>query len=343
MTSYLRIARIWWQALRYHFVPPTIFPTVTGALIWWSGGQSVDITAYVLILLTMTLHHVVLNMTDDYFDYRQAVDQHRPDGHNPYAGGSGVLTSGLMKPGAMVKAIITGYLMTIGVGLYLVGREGWPVLWFGVIGIFSSLFYTAPPIRYSHRGLGEIGLLLNFGPVIGLGSYYVQAHTLTWNAFWGTLPCGLMLFAMIVLNEIPDADSDRRAGKRTLVVRFGNSVALRLYGIAWLATYGGVITGVLLDYMPVTTLLVLAGLPYTAGSYWVAFRALADNRPIGSANRLMMKSYNFSGAFLIIGYSIDGIINIAGIYSFIWIFAGWLAVYLPAVLLPPAVPPGQGK
>jgi ABC-type dipeptide/oligopeptide/nickel transport system permease component len=93
-------------------------------------------------------------------------------------------------------------MIAIGIGLYLGIMRGFLVILLLVFGFFCAFFYTAPPIRFGYRGLGEIAQLLCFGPAIGLGAYYVQAQRISWEAFWGTLPFGIMLFSMITINEI---------------------------------------------------------------------------------------------------------------------------------------------
>ena len=122
-------------------------------------------------------------MTDDYFDYKHSVDKLKPGEKNPYTGGSGTLSSGLLKPKSMFKAFTLGYLVTVVIGVYLTLMRGLPVLAFGLIGVFCAVFYTAPPISFGHHGLGEVAMLASFGPVIGLGAFYVQAQTLTLEAF----------------------------------------------------------------------------------------------------------------------------------------------------------------
>ena len=94
--------------------------------------------------------------------------------------------------------------------IFLVMMRGPLIILFLVFGFFCAFFYTAPPIQFGYRGLGEIAQLLCFGPGIGLGAYYVQAQRLSWEAFWGTLPFGIMLFSMITINEIPDYLEDRK-------------------------------------------------------------------------------------------------------------------------------------
>ena len=204
-------AKVWWLAIRYHFVPPSIFPAVLGALVSWATNMGFTTLFFLLVLGAIIINHIALNMTDDYYDFKHNVDSLKPGEKNPYTGGSGVLSSGLLSPKSMFKAFTLCYLFTIAVGIYLTLTGGLPILAFGLIGVFCAVFYTAPPVSFGHHGLGELAMLVNFGPVIGLGAFYVQARTLTLQAFLSTLPLGIMLFSMIAINEIPDVEEDRAA------------------------------------------------------------------------------------------------------------------------------------
>ena len=103
----------WWKALRYHFVPPSIFPATVGALVAWVVNHSFLPFYFLLVMIGVVVNHIALNMADDYFDYKHAVDKLKPEEKNPYSGGSGTLSSGLIKPPAMLKAFTIGFFITI--------------------------------------------------------------------------------------------------------------------------------------------------------------------------------------------------------------------------------------
>ena len=138
----------------------------------------------------------------------------------------------------MRNVFITFYLIAIGIGVFLGVMRGTFILLLLAIGFFCAYFYTAPPIRFGYRGLGEMAQLLCFGPGIGIGAYYVQTQRISWEAFWGTLPFGIMLFSMITINEIPDYDEDRKGGKLNLVARFGREAGVWLFILSLLSAYG---------------------------------------------------------------------------------------------------------
>ena len=103
MISQTSRAKVWWHAIRYHFVTPSIFPAVLGGLVSWANGEFY-LWLFILVLIVIIINHIGLNMTDDYFDYKHAVDKQKSSEKNPYTGGSGVLSSGIIKPKKMLLA-----------------------------------------------------------------------------------------------------------------------------------------------------------------------------------------------------------------------------------------------
>ena len=324
--------KVWLRAFRYHFVPPSMFPAAIGALVSWAVDQTFSLWFFFLVMLGVSVNHIALNMTDDYFDFKHAVDQLKPGAKNPYAGGSGLLTAGLIKPRAMFNVFVVMYCTVAAIGLYLGFLRGFLVLVFVSIGVFSSIFYTAPPIKFSHRGFGELGLLLNFGPIIGLGSYFVQSQQLSLEAFLATLPCGIMLFSMVVINEIPDLEDDKKAGKLTLVARYGNQAAIKLYAGSWAATYLVIILGVTARVLTPFALLALLALPLTHRSLKILLAHHYDPQRMVPANLAMIKSHSVTSILLISAYALEGLMNGSDGLQLIGLILVLLVFYLPAAL-----------
>lgn len=325
--------KVWLRAFRYHFVPPSMFPAAIGALVSWAVDHTFSLWFFFLVMLGVSLNHIALNMTDDYFDFKHAVDQLKPGAKNPYTGGSGLLTSGLIKPRAMFNAFVVMYCCVAAIGLYLGLVRGFLVLVFGSIGVFSSIFYTAPPIKFSHRGFGELGLLLNFGPIIGLGSYFVQAQQLSLEAFLATLPCGIMLFSMVVINEVPDLEDDKKAGKLTLVARYGTQAAIKLYVGSWAATYLVIIVGVASRVLTPFALFAFLALPLTYRSVSILLAHHNDPQLMVPANLAMIKSHSVTSILLIGAYALEGLVNGSDGLHLIGLIVVLLVFYLPAALV----------
>jgi 1,4-dihydroxy-2-naphthoate polyprenyltransferase len=332
MSKQPRAIQVWWQALRYHFVPPSIFPAVLGGLISWAHGEFYP-WYFLIVLVGVIINHVALNMTDDYFDYKHSVDQLKPGEKNPYTGGSGTLSNGSIKPKSMFKAFALCYLFVVAAGIYLTLTRGLPVLAFGLVGVFCAVFYTAPPISFSHHGLGELALILNFGPIIGLGAYYVQAQTVTLEAFLTTLPVGITLFSMIVINEIPDFEEDRRAGKLTLVARYGKKAGIKLYIASWIATYAVLVAAVACRLIPVFTLAAFVALPLVYRS--IRTLQVNYNNPMlmAPANLDMIKAHSIACFGIIAGYTVQGILNGADVTQLVFALTALAVAYAPVAFM----------
>ncbi|MDW7681440.1 MAG: prenyltransferase, partial [bacterium] len=229
--------RAWYQAFRYHFVPPSLLPAILGGVLAWAIEGVFQSWYFLIVVIGVSVNHIALNMTDDYYDFKNSVDLSGNGEENPYSGGSGTLTSGLIAPEKMFRAFMLGYGITILLGLYLTAMRGWVVFAIGAFGMGCAYFYTAPPIRYGYHGFGELSQLVNFSLTIGLGAYFVQAQSFSVEVVMAVLPLGFMMFSMITINEIPDEQQDREAGKMNLVVIFDARTAVWLYGISMAIGY----------------------------------------------------------------------------------------------------------
>ena len=322
---------IWWRALRYHFIPPSIFPATLGGVISWAINDEFSPWYFFLVLLGVVVNHMGVNMTDDYFDYKHSVDRLKPGEKNPYSGGSGLLSAGLIEPSKILLAFSLCYLATASIGFYLTLTRGLPILYFGLFGIFCSIFYTAEPIHFSHRGLGEIGLLINFGTTIGMGSYYVQSRALSLEPFLATLPLGIMLFSMIVINEIPDFEEDKLAGKLTLVARYGKRTGIRLYVLSWISTYSIILVGIVFRFLPIYTFLAFLSIPLVLTSVKILLRDYTDPVKMAPANLNMIKAHSVTSIGIILAYIMQGFINGSNIFNLLFIILVFSLTYFPAI------------
>jgi 1,4-dihydroxy-2-naphthoate octaprenyltransferase len=259
------------------------------------------------VVIGVTVHHFGLNMLDDVLDYLHAVDRAWGDEKNPYTGGSGVLTEGLLTVRELKWGVAVCYGLTVGIWLYLATLKGWPVFAIGAIGILSSIFYTVPPVKFAYRGFGELGLLVNFGPVLVLGSYYVQRQTLDIEPVILSLVPGFLMWSMIVINEIPDFEEDRLSGKMNLVARFGRKTGVVLYQAGLLCAFGTLVGSVLFGMAPLPVLLGLLALPTALNSVKILRENYLDRLKMIPANIAIIKVYMITGVALVAGYLIHAV------------------------------------
>ena len=303
------ILGIWVQALRLHYIPTSIFPALLGSVIAWAIFREFNFWYFILVIIGVTVHHMGLNMIDDVFDYLHSVDRFPGEEKNPYTGGSGVLTGGLLPTGQVLSASIFCYLIGIIITVYLTVMIGWPILIFAAIGIFSSVFYTMPPVRYGYRGFGELSLLINFGPVICLGAFYVQTRSIDCEPLIISLVPGFLMWSMIVINEIPDYEEDRQAGKLNLVARLGRKRGVILYVAGLVCAYATILLSASFGITSFSVLLGLLSLPVAYNSFRILNENYMDKVKMAPANLATIKVHALTLICLIIGYLAVGIMS----------------------------------
>jgi 1,4-dihydroxy-2-naphthoate octaprenyltransferase len=215
-----------------------------------------------LTLIGIVCINAGLNMSNDYFDHLYGNDEINRE-LTPFSGGSRTIQEGILSAKQVLAWSLFFFLVSIVIGLYLTLARGWVVLWLGVAGVFIAFFTSAPPFRlnYLGHGLGELATFIGSGPLIVVGSYYVQAQRVTWEALWASIPMGLLGAALIWINEFPDYKADKTAGKNTLVVLLGRPRAVWGYISLLVAVYVVVVVGVCLGFFPYAVLLVLLTMP----------------------------------------------------------------------------------
>ena len=267
-------------------------------------------------------------MTDDYYDYLHNVDVlKKEEQKHEYAGGSGVLVEGKISLNSMKIAFCCFYAITGIIGLYLFLELGYVILLFGLIGFFSSYYYTAPPISFGYRGFGELAIFLNLGPLITIGAYYLQAHNIPFNVIIMSLPIGFLVFSMIVFNEIPDFKTDLMAGKRTLVVLFGKKIGFILGVAAIVSAYITLILSVVLSYSTTITLITLSTVPLAYKAITLLKNSLHLEKSEGQLE--LIKTHNYVGMLLIISYTVQAFINGTNIGGGCIVIITSLVLYLP--------------
>jgi 1,4-dihydroxy-2-naphthoate polyprenyltransferase len=179
--------------------------------------------AFIAALLGAILIQVGTNLSNDYSDARRGADTEER------LGPMRVTAGGLVPP----KTVLLWTYLTFGAaalcGLYLVAVAGWELLVLGIFSILAGVLYTGGPRPYGYEGLGEVFVFLFFGLVAVAGSTFAQLESWPWEAFALAIPVGLLVTAILVVNNIRDMDTDRRAGKRTLAVRLGRERARMEY------------------------------------------------------------------------------------------------------------------
>jgi 1,4-dihydroxy-2-naphthoate octaprenyltransferase len=290
------------QILRAPFFTAVIIPTLVGASLAWQ--EHTFHAGYLLLtLLGIVSVNAGLNMSNDYFDHLSGNDENNPH-LTPFSGGSRVIQNGILAPRLVLAGSIAFYLVGIGIGIYLAWARGWALLWIGLLGVFFALFHNAPPFRlyYLAPGAGELAAGIGCGPLVVLGSYYVQTQRFGIEALWASIPMGLLVAAILYINEFPDEVADRRVGKKTLVVVLGRERAVWGYPALLAGVYLSLGIGVVAQVFPYPLLLALLPLPLAYRAVRGAFRHYDDVRALIPTNALTIQLHLVTGLLMCVGY-----------------------------------------
>jgi 1,4-dihydroxy-2-naphthoate octaprenyltransferase len=249
------------RTTRLPFLTATIIPVVLGILIAASHGYF-DLVAAALTVIGAAFVQLGLNVANDVFDTVQGADDANVT-PTKFSGGSRVIQYGLVSLRQMAGLATLFYVLAGLIGLVLLATHGSPALLvIGLVGFIVSIGYTAPPLKFVYRGLGEVAVALGFGPMMLLGAYVVQTGgALSWEPFVASIPVALLVALILYVNEIPDRRGDARVGKRTLPVRFSRNAVITGYNVAVVAAYVATVVGVVAGILPVPTLLILLTIP----------------------------------------------------------------------------------
>jgi 1,4-dihydroxy-2-naphthoate octaprenyltransferase len=210
------------MAARVRTLPAAIAPVLVGTALAIELDEF-HAGAFVAALLGAIFIQIGTNLSNDYSDARRGADTE--DRLGPVR----VTAGGLVPPRQVLVATYVTFGLAALCGVYLVAASGWELLVLGVLSIAAGVLYTGGPRPYGYEGLGEVFVFLFFGIVAVAGSAFAQLERWPWEAFALAVPVGLLAAAILVVNNIRDLDTDRRAGKRTLAVRMGRDRSRTLY------------------------------------------------------------------------------------------------------------------
>ena len=292
----------WVVIMRLPFLSATIMPILVGAAVAKFMGYAVDWSWLGLTLLGGSLLHIGTNTSNDYFDYLSGTDNLNYNYSNKgLNGGSRGIQMGLISPKGVRNLTIVVFALSVLVGIPLIQKAGMPVLWLGIIGFLSGLFYTAPPFRFSSRkGLGELLIGLNFGPLMVAGSTLVQTGQLLPEAFLAGVPLGFLIAAVVYINEFPDHDSDKATGKNTLIVVFGPEKARVGYVALVSGAFLSIVLLVLNGTFPSLILIALMASYFGFTSIQTLYKYYND-RLLEPANWGTIIMHSLTGVLLFVG------------------------------------------
>jgi 1,4-dihydroxy-2-naphthoate octaprenyltransferase len=250
----LGAVRLWLIAARPRTLPAAVSPVLVGTAL--AGSEDVfRPLAFAAALTGSVFIQIGTNLSNDYSDARRGADTE--DRLGPVR----VTAGGLMPPRKVLIGTYVAFGVAVAAGAYLAAVAGWELLAVGAASILAGVLYTGGPRPYGYEGLGELFVFLFFGVVAVTGSYFVQTEELRWEAFALAVPVGLLSAAILVVNNVRDIETDRRAGKRTLAVKLGRHRAVRLFAAMLALAFASPVAVWLLGGLSAWVLLALAPLP----------------------------------------------------------------------------------
>ena len=276
--------------VRYRFfLYAGLLPYLLGAAWAYAIAGAFDAAAFWSAFGGVVLAVIGVEAFNEYFDARMGTDRvFNPEDIPPVA--RAVFWIG--------TAAFAGALV---VGIYLTILVGWPILAFALLGGAAAIFYEAPPIRWSYRGLGELVIALSYGPWMVLGSLYLHTRALSWGAFAASLVPGLLIMSLAVVNAIPDYHQDLLVGKRNLVVRLGRAGGVALYLSLAAAALAVAAAGVPAGLFPVGCLATLLAFPLLVASAHRARGTYTRPRQFVPAVRSIVACYAAAVTLFVLG------------------------------------------
>ncbi len=210
--------KLWWLAARPKTLPAAAAPVIIGVAMA-QADHAMAVLPALAALFGAIMIQIGTNFANDYYDFVKGADT------TERTGPLRLTQAGLIAPVSMKRAAFFTFGLAMSAGTYLVWVGGWPIVIIGLLSILFGIIYTGGPFPLGYHGLGELFVLTFFGPVAVGGTYYVQTLTINNAVLVSGLAPGLISVAIIVVNNLRDIENDRKAGKKTLAVRFGRTFA----------------------------------------------------------------------------------------------------------------------
>lgn len=276
--------KTWFLETRPPFLLLSVVLAFLGTCIAWYDGYfylGYALLAFVGLLLC----HISVNVLNDYFDYRSGIDLETK--RTPFSGGSGVLPAGLLKPRQVLWLGLGSFLLAIPIGVYFIIVRGWLLMPLLLIAAVCIFLYT-PFVLKTRWPEWSPGLGLGALPVLGI--YFVQTADYTLPAVVACIPSGILVHNLLLLNEFPDVEADRKAGRKTLPIVMGKAGASKVYAVLTGVVYLWIIGAVVAGQMPAFCLLGLLTLPLAVKAIQGALKPQEMNKlvPAMASNVLVV-------------------------------------------------------
>ena len=301
--------RKWIVAIRAPFFTASAIPVLVGTALAWNRTGRFNWFKFILVLIGVPMFNAGTNLANDYYDHKTVNDEANVN-LTPFSGGSRVIQKGIVPPKQMLIGSFLFFGLGSVIGLYLNAvTPGNLILYLGIFGLLTGFFYTATPVLIGYRGIGELIVGLDLGVLAVIGAFYVQTQSLSWSAFWISLPIGFLVAAILYINQFPDYDADKAVNKKHLVVRLGKKKAVYGYYLLIAATYLVIAGSVLFKMVTPFALISLMTLPISLGAIKILRTNYDKITELIPAQAKTVQTHLFTGLLLSIGMVIGRVVS----------------------------------
>src|SRR5581483_2394778 len=251
--------KVWVKTSRPFTLMATLSPVLVGTAVAYYEG-AFQLVTFLVTLFSCLFLQIGTNYFNEYFDHRYGLD------HAGSLGAMTVIFRHEMTAGQVLAGGITSFVIATLLGIVLIFQVGPAIILFGLAGMVIAYFYSARPFKFASRGLGDILVYIAMGFLMTWGSYYVQIHHWSWQAFAASVPVGFLVTAILNMNNVRDYQDDQAVNKKTLPVRFGLKFGQRYHAVLLMGSYVA------------ATIFALSGiLPLYALAVWLTFPLAFSN------------------------------------------------------------------
>lgn len=246
---------VWLRVIRVRFLLASVIAVMTGLALNWSQNGSIEYFDALLTFAGVMALHASVDLLNDYWDFKRGIDTKTT--RTKMSGGTGVLPEGLLKPSSVYRAGVFFLVLGALIGSYFVITYGILIAIILGFAILSIYFYST---KIVDSGLGEFFVAVK-GSMIVIGTFYIQSGEVNIESILAGIVIGTLSSLVLFIASFPDHDADKSKGRKTLVITVGKEKARKLFWIFPLFAYGVIVIGVMLNYLPVFTLISLMSFP----------------------------------------------------------------------------------
>ena len=246
---------VWLRVIRVRFLLASVIAVLVGLALNWSQNGSIEYFDAILTFAGVMALHASVDLLNDYWDFKRGIDTKTT--RTKMSGGTGVLPEGLLKPSSVYRAGVFFLVLGALIGSYFVITYGILIAIILGFAILSIYFYST---KIVDSGLGEFFVAVK-GSMIVIGTFYIQSGEVNIESILAGIVIGTLSSLVLFIASFPDHDADKSKGRKTLVITVGKEKARKLFWIFPLFAYGVIVIGVVLNYLPVLTLISLVSFP----------------------------------------------------------------------------------